>query len=327
MRIFVTGGAGYIGSHTVDLLVERGHEVIVFDNLSTGHAEAVHPQAELITGELLDKAAIDGALRGRGVEGIIHFASYTLVGESTQKPWLYLRDNVTAAANLIEAATAHGVARFIFSSTSNLFGNNVEIPIRPETPPMPASPYGESKHMIERLLYWAHALSGLAYCCLRYFNAAGAHPGGRLGEDHMPETHLIPIVIEAALGKRAGVTIYGDDYPTPDGTCIRDYIHVVDLAEAHLAALETLADGRPRTYNLGNNRGYSVREVVQTVEQVTGRKIAVSVGPRRAGDPAELIADATKARDELGWRPEFSTLPQIVETAWKWHLAHPEGYR
>jgi UDP-glucose 4-epimerase len=243
-----------------------------------------------------------------------------------EKPWLYLRDNVVAASNLLEAAAAKGVKRFILSSTANLFDAPERIPITAEERIVPGSPYGESKYMIERQLYWMDRIYGMASCCLRYFNASGAHPDGHIGEDHTPEYHLIPIILQVALGQREKLTIFGDDYQTPDGTCIRDYIHVIDLAEAHILAFEALADGKSRKYNLGNGRGYSIREVVDTARAVTGKDIAASVGPRRPGDPAKLIADSTRIQQELGWQPEFGNLQTIIETAWNWHKNHPHGY-
>jgi UDP-glucose 4-epimerase len=243
-----------------------------------------------------------------------------------EKPWLYLRDNVVAASNLLEEATQRGVRRFILSSTANLFDNPERIPITAEERIVPGSPYGESKYMIERQLYWMDRIYGLKYCCLRYFNASGAHPNGHIGEDHTPEYHLIPIILQVALGQREKLTIFGNDYPTPDGTCIRDYIHVIDLAEAHILALEALADGQSRKYNLGNGKGYSIMEVLQTARDITGHPIPAEVGPRRPGDPATLIADSTRIMQELGWHPEFGSLRQIIETAWNWHRSHPKGY-
>lgn len=326
MKILVTGGAGYIGSHVVDMLVRRGYDVVVFDNLYTGHAEAVHPQATFIKGDLLDRAAVQQVFAAHRFDGIMHFASHTLVGESMEKPWLYLRDNTVAASHLLEAAAAQGVKRFILSSTANLFDDPARIPISAEERIVPGSPYGESKFIIERQLYWMDRLYGMASCCLRYFNASGAHPDGHIGEDHTPEYHLIPIILQVALGQREKLVIFGDDYDTPDGTCIRDYIHVMDLAEAHILALEALADGRSRKYNLGNGRGYSIREVLEMAREVTGCEIKAEVGPRRPGDPAVLIADSTRIIEELGWQPKYNTLRQIIETAWNWHRQNPKGY-
>lgn len=326
MKILVTGGAGYIGSHVVDMLIDRGYEVVVYDNLYTGHVEAVHPKATFVQGDLLDAARVNQVFADHKFDGIMHFASHTLVGESMEKPWLYLRDNAVAASHLLEAAAEQGVKRFILSSTANLFDDPAHIPIVAEERIVPGSPYGESKYMIERQLYWMDRLYGMASCCLRYFNASGAHPNGHIGEDHTPEYHLIPIILQVALGQREKLTIFGDDYPTPDGTCIRDYIHVMDLADAHILALEALQDGKSRKYNLGNGKGYSIREVLDVARTITGRDIKAQVGPRRPGDPATLIADSTRIQSELGWHPEFNQLNQIIETAWNWHKNNPNGY-
>lgn len=327
MKVLVTGGAGYIGSHTVELLLEHHYEVVVFDNLSTGHREAVHRDAEFVEGNLLDRERLTSVFKAHNIEGIFHFASHTLVGESMEKPWLYLRDNVVAASNLLELAVQHNVGRFILSSTANLFDDPAAIPIVETERIVPGSPYGESKAMIERQLHWMDQIYGLKYCCLRYFNAAGAHPNGHIGEDHTPETHLIPLVLQVALGQRDQVTIFGDDYATVDGTCVRDYIHVLDLASAHLLAYEALASGESRKYNLGNGKGYSVKEVIDCARIITGRSIPAVVGARRPGDPALLVADSTTIKRQLGWESEFSRLDQIIGTAWEWHCKHPGGYQ
>ncbi len=326
MKVLVTGGAGYIGSHMVDLLISEGYEVVVFDSLVTGHREAIHKDAQLVIGDLMDRAALADLFDAHQFDGIFHFASYIVVPESMEKPFKYLRDNVVAAANLLEAATEHGVRRFILSSTAALFDAPETIPIKEDEKVVPGSPYGESKAMIERLLYWMDKIYGMRYCCLRYFNAAGAHPLGHIGEDHQPESHLIPIVLQVALGQRESVTIFGSDYDTPDGTAVRDYIHILDLAAAHILAFEALANGPSRKYNLGNGKGYSVKEIVEVARQVTGHPIPVKYGPRRAGDLAVLIADSSTIKAELGWSPEFAQLGQIIETAWEWHKTHPHGY-
>jgi UDP-glucose 4-epimerase len=326
MKLLVTGGAGYIGSHTVYSLLDQGYEVVVFDNLSTGHRVAVHPDAQFVQGDLLDQEAVNQVFAAHQFDGIFHFASHTLVGESMQKPWLYLRDNIVAASHLLEAAVAHQVGRFILSSTANLFDDPEEIPITAKERIVPGSPYGESKAIIERQLHWMSRIYGMKYCALRYFNAAGAHPEGKIGEDHMPESHLIPVILQTALGQREQVTIFGDDYDTPDGSCVRDYIHVLDLAEAHILAFRALADGESRSYNLGNGKGYSVKEVVDMARKVTGHEIPITVGPRRPGDPATLVADSTSIQQELGWVQEFPDLHSILMTAWEWHSKHPEGY-
>jgi UDP-glucose 4-epimerase len=326
MKVLVTGGAGYIGSHVVGMLVERGYEVVVFDNLSAGHRQAVHPQAALVVGDLLNRSHLEALFAAHKFEGILHFASHIMVGESMQKPFKYLYDNVVGVMNILEFATLHGVGRFILSSTANLYDDPKVIPIREDEALIPGSVYGETKFMAERMLAWMDRIYGLKYCCLRYFNASGAHPDGHIGEDHAPETHLIPLVLQVALGQRDAITVYGDDYDTPDGTCIRDYIHVLDLADAHILALEALADGHSRVYNLGNGTGYSVMEVIEVARQVTGHPIPVRMGARRAGDLPALVADSTRIQQELGWRPEFGNLQVILETAWNWHRHHPHGF-
>lgn len=325
MKILVTGGAGYIGSITAAEAIAAGHEVVVFDSLYQGHAEAVPPEASFVRGDLGDPTAVRGLFEAHpGIEGIMHFASYTLVGESMERPLKYLRDNVVNAANLLEAAVEHGVRRFVLSSTANLFDAPERMPIAEDERIVPGSPYGESKHMIERMLYWFERIHGLRYAALRYFNAAGDTP--ERGEDHEPETHLIPLVLQVALGQRPQITVFGDDYPTRDGTCVRDYIHIVDLAAAHLLAIEALDSLGSRHYNLGNGEGYTVLEVIETARRVTGHPIPHVVGPRRPGDPATLIASSEAIRRELGWTPRYPELQAIVESAWTWHRAHPMGY-
>ncbi|MEM6530282.1 MAG: UDP-glucose 4-epimerase GalE [Chloroflexota bacterium] len=327
MTILVTGGAGYVGSHTVHYMIEKGYDIVVFDNLYMGHREAVHEKAAFVQGDLLNRDDVAGVFRDYpDIDGIVHFASHTMVGESMQKPWLYLRDNITAASNLLEFATENDVKRFVFSSTANLFDEPESMPIRADNKIIPGSPYGESKAMIERLLHWMDVIHDLKWCGLRYFNAAGAHPDGVIGEDHTPETHLIPLTFQVALGQREQLTIFGDDYDTPDGTCVRDYVHVLDLAQAHVLALEAIKDGRSRQYNLGTGNGYSIRQLVDTAQQVSGKEIKHVIGDRRPGDPATLIADSTAIKEELGWAPQFDSLEKILETAWQWHSAHPEGY-
>ncbi|HEY4688457.1 MAG TPA: UDP-glucose 4-epimerase GalE [Anaerolineae bacterium] len=325
MNILVTGGAGYVGSHCVEELCEAGESVVVFDNLFYGHRQAVHPKAEFVEGDLQDAGAISRLFDEHHFDAVMHFASFTLVGESMEKPFLYLGDNVTNALNLFRAMIDHGVKRFILSSTANLFDRPERIPIDEKEHIIPGSPYGESKAIIERQLYWLDKVYGLRYACLRYFNASGASPTGRIGEDHAPEFHLIPIILQVALGVREKLIVFGNDYPTPDGTCIRDYVHVTDLAQAHILALKALDQGS-RTYNLGNGNGYSVMEVVNTAEAVTGRKIKHEIGPRRPGDPAILIASSETIKRELGWKPRFGALRDIVATAWAWHRTHPNGY-
>jgi UDP-glucose 4-epimerase len=332
MKILVTGGAGYIGSHVTAMLVEQGHEVIVYDNLSAGFRDAVDPGATLVVGDLLDPAQLAALFEANAradqapFDGIMHFASHIQVGESMKDPFKYLHDNIGATMNLLEQTTRHGVKRFILSSTANLYDAPQRIPIDETEALIPGSVYGETKYIGERLLMWMDRIYGLKYCCLRYFNASGAHPGGGIGEAHDPETHLIPLVLQVALGQRPHITVYGNDYDTPDGTCIRDYVHVIDLAEAHILALQALVDGESRVYNVGIGRGYSVLEVIEACRQITGHPIPVQVGERRAGDLARLVADSSKIQRELGWRPEYNNLHAIVETAWQWHKTHPQGY-
>ena len=323
MKILVTGGAGYIGSIVVEQLIQAGESAVVFDNLYQGHRAAVHPEAVFVEGDLADRAAIDAVLDEHRPEAIMHFASHTLVGESMQKPFRYLGENVTNGLNLLQSAVDHGVGRFILSSTANLFDDPERMPIDEKERIVPGSPYGESKHILERMLHWLDRIHGLRYAALRYFNAAGA--SAERGEDHDPELHLIPIVLGVALGKRDKVSIFGEDYATPDGTCVRDYVHVIDLAQAHILALRALEQGS-RVYNLGNGQGFTVREVIETAHEVTGLPIRAEVGPRRPGDPAVLIASSDKIRRELGWQPRYTHLRDIVESAWKWHQTHPQGY-
>jgi UDP-glucose 4-epimerase len=323
MKILVTGGAGYIGSIVVEQLVQAGESVVVFDNLSQGHRAAVHPSAIFVKGDLLNRGEVDAVLADIRPDAIMHFASKTLVGESMEKPFLYLGENVVCGINLIESAVEHGVRRFILSSTANLFDDPEKIPIAETERIVPGSPYGESKFILERFLYWMDRIHGMRYAALRYFNAAGASP--ERGEDHHPELHLIPIVLNVALGKREKVTIFGNDYPTRDGTCVRDYIHILDLAQAHILALNALDRGS-RTYNLGNGQGFSIQEVLQVAREITGHPIPAEIGPRRPGDPAELIASSETIRKELGWKPLYPELRQIIQTAWTWHQSHPNGY-
>ena len=324
MKVLVTGGAGYIGSITVEQLIKAGEEVVVFDNLFQGHRDAVHPDAVFVEGDLSDKTAVDAVLSTHKPDGIMHFASYTLVGESVERPFLYLRDNIVNGLNLIESAVEHGVGRFILSSTANLFDDPEHMPIAENERIVPGSPYGESKYILERYLYWMDRLYDFRYACLRYFNACGASE--ERGEDHDPETHLIPLVLEVALGQRDKISIFGNDYDTPDGTCVRDYIHVIDLAQAHILTLRDLHNGS-RKYNLGNGRGFSVQQIINTAREVTGHPIPAEIGPRRPGDPDILIASSETINHDLGWKPRYPELKQIIESAWKWHVAHPGGYQ
>ena len=323
MKILVTGGAGYIGSVVSEQLIARGDQVVVYDNLYQGHQQAVHQQAEFIQGDLKDRRALRQVFSERSFDGVMHFASYTLVGESMEKPFLYLGDNVTNGLNLLQEALAHGVKRFILSSTANLFEKPDKIPIDEGEQITPGSPYGESKNILERIMAWLDYTVGLRYAALRYFNAAGASES--YGEDHDPETHLIPLVLKVALGKLPQIKVFGADYHTKDGTCVRDYIHVIDLAQAHILALDALDHGS-RTYNLGNGQGFSVNEVIESARRITARPINQMIGNRRPGDPATLIASSAKIRRELGWQPRYPNLDDIIESAWKWHVDHPDGY-
>ena len=321
MNVFVTGGAGYIGSVCVEELLNAGHAVTVFDNLSEGHRGAVDARAAFVLGDLSDRAVVELAIKAAKAEAILHFAAHALVGESMVNPGKYFRNNVASGLNLLDAAVAAGVKKFVFSSTCATYGVPERVPMTEELPQRPVNPYGESKLMFERLLQWYQQIHGLEFVAFRYFNAAGA--SGQFGEHHRVETHLIPNVLKVALGQATQCEIYGTDYPTSDGTCVRDYIHVADLAQAHMLAMQP---GRQGFYNLGNGEGYSVREVIQTCERISGKTIPTVEKPRRAGDPPRLVAAAGKAIHELGWQPKFPKLDDIVATAWKWHRAHPGGY-
>jgi UDP-glucose 4-epimerase len=321
MRIFLTGGAGYIGSVCSELLLNEGHEVAIFDNLSEGHRRAVDSRANFVRGDLADRLQIEAALSSTRPDAVMHFAAYALVPESMRDPSKYFRNNIANGLNLLDAVVATGVQRIIFSSTCAIFGPPERVPIDETAQPRPVSPYGESKLAFEKILRWYDEIHALKFVSLRYFNAAGATEN--LGEDHRPETHLIPNVLKVALGQSPNVEIYGTDYETPDGTCIRDYIHIVDLARAHILALGAAASG---FYNLGTGGGSSVREVITACRKITGRKIETIEKPRRPGDPSRLIASSEKISKELGWRPQFQSLDAIVESAWKWHLKFPDGY-
>lgn len=325
MRILVTGGAGYIGSVVTEELINAGHEAVVYDNLVYGHRDAVHPQARFVEGDLLDREALVDALKRNSVDAVMHMAAYALVGESVHQPAKYYQNNLVAGLALLDAMRDCGIKRLVFSSTCATYGEPEAIPIDESAPSRPTNPYGESKLAFERALPWYERAYGLRYASLRYFNAAGATE--RCGEWHDPETHLIPLVLQAAAGLRSDVAIFGDDYPTRDGTCARDYIHIVDLAQAHIRALAIL-DERSAVYNLGcGGDGYTVREVIETARAVTGREIVTRMAPRRPGDPARLIASAEKTKRELGWQPRFQDLRVIIQTAWDWLCAHPQGYQ
>jgi UDP-glucose 4-epimerase len=326
MNILVTGGAGYIGSHTVLELVGRGHRVVVLDNLSKGHRAALHG-VELVHGDTGNSALVRDLFKKHEVEAVVHFAASSLVGESVRRPAAYYHNNMVKGLVLLDAMAESGVQCLVFSSTAAVYGEPVEVPIPEGHPTVPTNPYGATKLALEGAMRWYGEAYGLRSVSLRYFNAAGADPSGEIGEDHNPETHLIPLVLKAAAGLLPHLEIFGADYPTPDGTCIRDYIHVSDLAAAHVLALDALAAGAPSAvYNLGNGNGYSVLEVIQAAEEVVGRPINVRYGPRRPGDPASLVAGSARIMDKLGWQPRFADLKMIIETAWRWHSTHPQGF-
>jgi len=326
MKVLVCGGAGYIGSNMVDILAKNGHEPIVFDNLSKGHRAAVRDFA-LVEADLEDYESILGALNDYHIDAVMHFAAFIEVGESVAQPLKYYHNNFCNTHNLLCAMAEAGVDKFVFSSTAAVYGMPETVPITEDVPKSPINPYGESKWAVERLCHFQSRTKELRYAALRYFNACGAGCNSTLGEDHRPESHLIPLIIQAAMGKRDSIKVFGTDYPTPDGTCVRDYIHIEDLCKAHLLALDKLDDEYELVYNLGNGKGYSVREVIDTVKQVSGRDFKVVETDRRPGDPPVLTADATKAKNELGWRTDYPELEKIVQSAWKWHNNHPDGYR
>ena len=328
MAILVLGGAGYIGSHTVYELIQAGREVAVVDNLQTGFREAVHPKARFYQADIRDRAALSRIFDQEKVEGVIHFAASSQVGESMDHPLQYYDNNLGGTLALLQEMTAHGVDKLVFSSTAAVYGEPERVPILEGDTLSPTNCYGETKRSMERMIGWAARAHGLRYVALRYFNACGAHPSGTIGEAHNPETHLIPLILQVPAGRREKILIFGDDYPTKDGTCVRDYVHVSDLAQAHILALDSLlAGGESDVFNLGNGVGFTVREVIETARQVTGHPIPAQVAPRRPGDPAQLIASSQKAMDKLGWRPRYNRLEDILATAWAWHSAHPEGYR
>jgi len=323
--ILVTGGAGYIGSHTVKELMDLGYEVVVFDNLSEGHRKAILTD-KFVQGDLLNDADINAVFEKFSIYAVFHFAASCAVGESMKDPQKYVRQNITASINLANAMVKHDVKKLIFSSTAAVFGEPEKVPITESNNMDPTNTYGDTKLMFEKILKWYDYAYGIKFVALRYFNAAGAHESAKIGEDHKPETHIIPIVLQVALGQRDKVSIFGNDYPTKDGTCVRDYIHVTDLAQAHIIGLKKLETGVSAKYNLGNGNGFSVKEIVNIAQDVTGRKIPVEYSPRREGDPAVLIAGADKIKKELGWNPRFGDVRKVLETAWAWHKQHPKGY-
>ena len=329
MKVLVLGGAGYIGSHTVYKLIEEGHDVVVFDNLETGYIEAVHPQAKFYKGDLRNRPEIDNVLDSEsGIDAVIHFAANSLVGESMVNPLKYYDNNVYGTKVLLESLLAHGIKNIVFSSTAATYGEPTDSPILETDPTNPTNCYGETKRAMERMFYWTELAHGIKYVSLRYFNACGAHVNGNIGEAHNPESHLIPIILQVANGTRDHISVYGTDYDTFDGTCIRDYIHVTDLAQAHILACKYLLDGgKSDIFNLGNGVGFSVKEVIEKAKEVTKKEIKVVLEGRRAGDPAVLVASSDKAKKILGWKPAYNDLGTIIDTAWKWHSTHPNGYK
>ncbi len=320
MAVLVCGGAGYIGSHMVRFLLERGEEVLVLDDLSTGHRDFLPPSVPFVHGDVRDATLLGRLFREHCVDAVFHFAAFIQVGESMRDPLAYYDNNLQGVLRLLQAMVRHGVENLVFSSSAAVYGEPELVPIPEDAPKRPTNPYGETKLAVERLLHWASVAHDLRWSALRYFNACGAAVDGSIGEAHDPETHLIPLVLDAAMGRRPSVTIFGDDYDTPDGTCIRDYVHVMDLVEAHLLALNALRSGRRSSvYNLGNGRGFSVLEVLEACRRVTGKSIPVEKGARRPGDPARLVASSVRIRGELGWEPRYTALDAIVETAWRWH--------
>lgn len=327
MRILVLGGAGYIGSHTVYELVDAGYEVIVIDNLLTGFKEAVHPQAKFYEGDIRDKIFLDNILSKEKIDGVIHFAASSQVGESMKNPLKYYNNNLCGTEVLLESMVEHGIDKIVFSSTAATYGEPESIPILETARTLPTNCYGETKLSMEKMFKWISKAHNLRYVSLRYFNACGAHPNGKIGEAHNPETHLIPLVLQVPNGKREYISVFGNDYDTKDGTCVRDYIHVNDLAQAHILAMECLSKGgESNIFNLGNGVGFTVKEVIETARKVTNHTIPIREEERRAGDPSVLIASSEKARKVLGWKPQYADLETIISTAWKWHVNHPDGY-
>ena len=329
MATLVLGGAGYIGSHTVDRLIEKGEKTIVVDSLVTGHRQAVNKDAKFYQGDIADKDFMRQVFKENSdIDAVIHFAAYSLVAESMKKPLKYFDNNTAGMVKLLEVMNEFSIDKIVFSSTAATYGIPEEVPIKETTPQNPINPYGESKLMMEKIMRWADKAYGIKFVPLRYFNVAGAKPDGSIGEDHMPETHLLPIVLQVAMGKRDKLQIFGDDYNTPDGTNIRDYVHPLDLADAHILAVDYLKAGNPSTaFNLGSSTGFSNREILEAARKVTNKEIPAEIAPRRGGDPDVLVASSTKAREVLGWKHQFDDISKIIETAWKWHTLHPEGYQ
>lgn len=327
MTILVLGGAGYIGSHAVDQLIAKGYDVTVIDNLLTGHKVAIHQKARFYEGDIRDKAFMQKVFQKEKIDGVIHFAASSLVGESVENPLKYFNNNVYGTQILLEVMAEYGVKNIVFSSSAATYGETKENPIRETTPTNPESPYGETKLMMEKMMKWTDQAYGIKYVALRYFNVAGAKLDGSIGEDHDPETHLVPIILQTALGQRKEITVFGEDYETPDGTNIRDYVHVVDLCQAHILALEYLVkEQTSNIFNLGSSEGFSVKQMIEAARKVTGKEIPAKIGPRRGGDPASLVASPQKAHEVLGWQPQYTNVETIFESAWNWHQAHPAGY-
>lgn len=327
MAILVLGGAGYIGSHTVDRLVENGYDVAVVDNLVTGHKAAINPKARFYEGDVRDKKFMNDVFDKEDIEGVIHFAAFSVVPESMEKPLKYFDNNTGGMISLLEVMNAHNVKKIVFSSTAATYGEPKQIPIKETDPQVPTNPYGESKLAMEKIMHWSDVAYGIKFVALRYFNVAGAKPDGSIGEDHHPETHLVPIILQVASGERDELTIFGDDYDTPDGTNVRDYVHVLDLADAHILALKYLQAGNDSdAFNLGSSTGFSNKQMLDAARDVTGKPIPAKMGPRRAGDPSTLIAASDKARKVLGWKPQFDDVHEIIKTAWNWKETHPKGY-
>lgn len=327
MTVLILGGAGYIGSHTAYELIDKGEDVVIADNLQTGYIKAVHPKARFYKGDIRDKSFLDDLLKKEKIDAVIHFAANSLVGESMTEPLKYYDNNLYGTMVLLKSMVENGIDKIVFSSTAATYGEPENIPILESDHTEPTNTYGETKLSMEKMFKWVSKAHNLRYVSLRYFNACGAHVSGEIGEAHNPESHLIPIILQVPNGKRETVSIFGDDYPTKDGTCIRDYIHVTDLAQAHILAVEYLRKGNPSDiFNLGNGIGFSVKEVIDTARKVTGHPIPAVVSPRRAGDPAQLIASSEKAKSVLGWKPEHADLEEIIATAWKWHKNHPDGF-
>lgn len=327
MSILVLGGAGYIGSHAVYELIERDYKVVVVDNLKTGHKQSLHPDATFYEGDIRDQEFLRTVFTKEKFTGVLHFAANSLVGESMEKPLLYFDNNVYGTQVLLEVMKEFDVKHIVFSSSAATYGDQEVMPITEKMPANPTSAYGDTKLVMEKLMKWCDTAYGMQYVSLRYFNVAGARATGEIGEDHQPETHLIPLVLQVALGKREFISIFGDDYGTEDGTCIRDYIHVEDLIDAHILALQYLQNGgESNIFNLGSSQGYSVQQIIETARKVTGHSIPEKVTPRRAGDPASLVASSVKAMEILGWEPKRTEIHQIIKDAWKWHQSHPQGY-